>query len=1079
MALFKTKEQPAQAAVTVRADGELPTRDEIAAYHLYDEPRLVGALIERAAWSDGEVARTVELARRLVTAARGAKVRAKGFDAFMGEYGLSSEEGVILLCLAEALLRIPDTETADRLIADKIGDGQWARHMGASSSFFVNASTFGLMLTGGVVRLGDVDGRSPVDAVKRMVARTGEGVIRQALRRAVKLLGDQFVIGPDINTALKRARALEAKGYRLSYDMLGEAARSDQEAKRYMERYLGAIEAIGKAAGPMASDHADALMKRPNISVKLSAIHPSFLPGKEERLKAELVPRLMTLLRAARENGIAVIIDAEEQDRLDVELDLFAHMLVHPAFVGWQGMGLAVQAYSKRAIAVLRWLRQLSQKAGKRIPVRLVKGAYWDSEIKWAQQRGLADYPVLTRKPHTDLSFMAAVRYMLSDPDAFYPAFATHNAQTLAAVHVAGGGGKFEFQRLFGMGDALYDEVMEGAELDRPTRIYAPVGDHADLLAYLVRRLLENGANSSFVHQLADESIPVATIAKDPVAELAAAWNETGNAGVSANLHLPKPRNILLPGRIVSEGLALAIPKVRGDLLDGIREALQTPFAAKPIVGGVEISEAREPQFALCPHDRRERIGTVEFSSRATIQQAITTAQGAAHGFDSTPVETRARMLEAAADMFVRDRARLMAVIIRETGKSVENAQGEVREAIDFLRYYAWQARETLTGPRVLKGPTGERNTIDLRARGPIAAISPWNFPLAIFVGQIAAALAAGNTVLAKPAEQSPITGWLAVKILHEAGVPVDCLQFLPGNGETGAELVRDSRINGVVFTGSNDTAWAIQRGLAERRGAIVPFIAETGGVNAMIADSTALPEQVVSDAVRSAFDSAGQRCSAARVLFVQEEIAPRVFDLLAGATQALDMGDPLDYATDIGPVIDEASQDRLDAAKLRLSRQYRTLVDTTIPDSCRAGTYVSPAIFEIDRLADIGGELFGPILTVLKYQRGHMDRVLKAVNDMGYGLTLSVHSRIEGVAEFVAEHARIGNIYVNRNQIGAVPGVQPFGGEGLSGTGPKAGGPWMLPQLSVERVVSIDTTAAGGNAALLAQGSADTADLP
>ncbi|MFV0368926.1 MAG: bifunctional proline dehydrogenase/L-glutamate gamma-semialdehyde dehydrogenase PutA [Hyphomicrobiaceae bacterium] len=1076
MALFKTKQESAQVAEVVRNEDALPQRDEIAAYHLYDEPRLVGALIERAAWSDGDAERTAELTRRLVTAARSQKVRAKGFDAFMSEYGLSSEEGVILMCLAEALLRIPDTETADRLIADRIGDGQWTRHLGASSSFFVNASTFGLMLTGGVVRLGDAAGHSPVDSVKRLVARTGERVIRQALRRAVKLLGDQFVIGPDIKTALKRARALETKGYRFSYDMLGEAARSDAEAKRYMERYLGAIEEIGKAAEPMKSEHADALMARPNISVKLSAIHPRFLPGKEERLKQELVPRLTTLLRAARENGIAVIIDAEEQDRLDVELELFGHMLMHPALAGWQGLGLAVQAYSKRATAVLRWLRQLSQKSGKRIPVRLVKGAYWDSEIKWAQERGLADYPVLTRKPHTDLSFMAAVRYMLSDPGAFYPAFATHNAQSLAAVHVAGGNSRFEFQRLFGMGDALYDEVMGRSALGRPTRIYAPVGDHADLLAYLVRRLLENGANSSFVHQLADNSIPVASIAKDPVVELAQAWNGTGNSGVLSSLRLPKPRNILLPERVVADGLALAVPQVRAELLGVIREALHMPFDAKPIVDGKEISEGGEPQFAICPHDRRERLGTVEFTSCESIQQAIASAQAAAHRFDRTPVQERAQMLETAADVFVRDRARLMAAIIRETGKTVENAQADLREAIDFLRYYAWQARETFIGPRVLNGPTGERNTINLRARGPVVAISPWNFPLAIFVGQIAAALAAGNTVLAKPAEQSPITAWLAVKLLHEAGVPTDCLQFLPGDGEVGATLVRDPRTKGVIFTGSNDTAWTIQRLLAERRGEIIPFIAETGGINAMIADSTALPEQVVSDAVRSAFDSAGQRCSAARVLFLQEEIAPRVIDLLAGATEALDIGDPLDYATDIGPVIDEASQDRLDAAKLRLARQHRMIVDMPLPDACRAGTFVSPAIFEIDRLSDIGGELFGPILTVVKYQRGHLDRVLKAINDMGYGLTLSIHSRIEGVAEFVAEHARVGNIYVNRNQIGAVPGVQPFGGEGLSGTGPKAGGPWMLPALSVERVVSVDTTAAGGNAALLSQGEQESA---
>ena len=1068
MVVLKTTREAAHAAEATMRGAPLPDRDEISAYHLVDEAQLVGALIERAAWTDDEARRAQELARRLVTAVRGADRHGRGFDAFMGEYGLSSEEGVILMCLAEALLRIPDADTADRLIADKIGDGQWARHLGHSDSFFVNASTFGLMLTGGMVRLGDSAGRSPIDAVKRLVARTGEGVIRQALRRAVKLLGEQFVIGAGIDRAIKRARTLEAAGYRLSYDMLGEAARSDGDAKRYFDRYLGAIEAIGKAAGPAASDHADVLFSRPNISVKLSALHARFEPGKERRLREELYPRLVTLLRAARERGIGVMIDAEEQDRLDVELEVFGQMLGHSAIAGWQGLGLAVQAYSRRAIPVLRWLRRLSQATGKRIPVRLVKGAYWDSEIKWVQERGLADYPVLTRKMHTDLSFMAAVRYMLSDPEAFYPAFATHNAQSLAAVHVAGGNQRFELQRLYGMGDALYNEVTGPAALGRPCRIYAPVGDHADLLSYLVRRLLENGANSSFVHQLADPSVSVGDIVADPVAELTHAWAAEGKSRIEAETTLVRPREILKPGRAVAEGLPLAEPMARAGLMDGIRSALEDGFIAQPIIDGRDVTEAAEPHFALCPHDRRERLGTIAFASRESVQRALASATAAQHGWETTPVETRAQVLELAADLFIRDRARLMAAIVRETGKTLENAQADLREAVDFLRYYAHEARQVFAGPRLLKGPTGERNTLMLRGRGPIAAISPWNFPLAIFIGQVAAALAAGNPVLAKPAEQSPITATLAVRLLLEAGVPPGCLHLLPGGGETGAALVKDARVKGVLFTGSNETAWTIQRMLADRRGAIIPFIAETGGVNAMIADSTALPEQVVRDVVRSAFDSAGQRCSAARVLFVQEEVAPRMIDLLAGATEALDLGDPLDYATDIGPVIDEPAQDRLEAAKLRLSRQHRTIIDIDLPDACRVGTYVTPAVYEIGKLDDIGGEMFGPILTVIRFQRGHIEKVIEAVNGLGYGLTLSVHSRIEAVAELVSERARVGNIYINRNQIGAVPGVQPFGGEGLSGTGPKAGGPWMLPALATERVVSVDTTAAGGNALLL-----------
>ncbi|MCB1504032.1 MAG: bifunctional proline dehydrogenase/L-glutamate gamma-semialdehyde dehydrogenase PutA [Hyphomicrobiaceae bacterium] len=1069
MALFKTTQEAAHAAeAALRPSGSLPDRDEIHAYHLMDEPRLVGALIERAVWTEDEARRTEVLARRLVERARAAKSRAGGVDAFMNEYGLSSEEGVILMCLAEALLRIPDAETADRLIADKIGDGKWAQHLGHSGSFFVNASTFGLMLTGRVVRLGGAQGRSPVDSVKRLVARTGEGIIRQALRRAVKLLGDQFVIGPDIETALKRARPLEAKGYRFSYDMLGEAAHSDGDAKRYFERYLSAIEAIGKASGPLKSQNADATHDRPNISVKLSALHPRFEPGKEQRLQHELMPRLLTLLRAARERGIGVMIDAEEQERLDLELEIFGQALSNPALAGWNGLGIAVQAYSRRALPVLRWLRRVAEAKGKRIPVRLVKGAYWDSEIKWAQERGLADYPVLTRKSHTDLSYLAAVRYILSDPAAFYPAFATHNAQSLAAVHIAAGNAAFEFQRLYGMGDALYEDVIGGAGIGRASRIYAPVGDHADLLAYLVRRLLENGANSSFVHQLADETVPVATIVADPVARLAGEWSSGGRNRIETALPLAKPRDILLPQRMVSEGLALSEPAERGRLLDEIRACLDKPFAAGPIVDGKTVQEDGEPLLAICPHDRRERLGSVYFASRASVQRAIESGTEAAHGWDMTPAETRARILEVAAQMLLRDRARLMAVIIRETGKTLANAQAEVREAIDFLNYYASQARTTFDGPRVLKGPTGEVNSIALRARGPMAAISPWNFPLAIFVGQVAAALAAGNPVLAKPAEQSPLVAALAVQLLHEAGVPPNCLHLLPGGGETGAALVRDQRVKGVLFTGSNETAWAIQKALAERRGAIIPFIAETGGVNAMIADSTALPEQVVRDAVRSAFDSAGQRCSAARVLFIQADVAKRVIDLLAGATEALDVGDPLDFAMDIGPVIDEASQDRLESHKLRMSRAHQRIVDLALPEACRVGTFVSPAVYEVGRMEDIGGEVFGPILHVIRYQRGHLDRVINAINGQEYGLTLSVHSRIEDVADQVAERARVGNIYVNRNQIGAVPGVQPFGGEGLSGTGPKAGGPRMLQALVTERVMSVDVTAAGGNAELL-----------
>ena len=1059
----------AQAAAK-SAHARLPARDEISAHHLIEEARLVGMLIERAAYSDEEARRTAELARRLVGAVRDNRTRYGGVDAFMREYGLSSDEGVILLCLAEALLRIPDSATADKLIAEKIGDGQWSRHLGHSDSTFVNASTFGLMLTGGVVKFGTAAGTSPLDVMKRLVARSGEAVIRQALRQAVKLLGDQFVLGRNIETALKRAEAYEAKGYRLSYDMLGEAACTEADATRYFERYLHAIERIGAKAGKFSAQHADALMARPNISVKLSALHPRFEPGKEARLEDELNPRLLTLARAAREHGIAVTIDAEEQDRLDLELAAFAATLAHPALDGWQGLGLAVQGYSRRALPVLRWLKRVSDATGKRIPVRIVKGAYWDSEIKWAQVKGLADYPVLTRKWHTDLSFFACVRYALAAPESFYPAVATHNAQSLAAVHIAAGNSPFEFQRLHGMGEALYAEVVGAGKLGRNARIYAPVGEHEDLLAYLVRRLLENGANSSFVHQIADDTTSVEQVIADPVASIARDWNEGGKARIEAALPLPRPRDIYKTVREAAEGLALAEPATRAALLTEVSAALQTPFVAAPIIDGKLVTPASAARVSLCPHDRRERIGSVHFADKPIVERAIDGAMKAAHRWDMTPAATRADVLDAAARMLLRDRAKLMAIVIRETGRTLDNAEAEVREAVDFLRYYASEARRQLAAPQRFDGPTGESNTLTLRGRGPIAAISPWNFPLAIFVGQIAAALAAGNPVLAKPAEQSPLTAHLAVTILHEAGVPGDCLQLLPGGGEVGQMLVADVRIKGVLFTGSNETAWAIQKALAARRGALIPFIAETGGINAMIADSTALPEQVVRDCVRSAFDSAGQRCSAARVLYVQQEIAPRVIELLVGAVEALDLGDPLDMATDIGPVIEEAAQDAIEAHKLRMSRAHKTLVDPPLPVHCRPGTFVTPAIYEVSGIADIGSEVFGPVLHVVRYAGDRLDDVIRAINASGYGLTLSLHSRLETVADYVAEHARVGNLYVNRNQIGAVPGVQPFGGEGLSGSGPKAGGPRMLTALMTERMRTTDITATGGNYDLLSR---------
>lgn len=1043
---------------------DIPPRDEIAAYHLAEEQRLVGALIERAIFTEDERRRIGDLARRLVHAARAGRHKYSGIDAFMLEYGLSSEEGVILMCLAEALLRIPDAGTADQLIAEKVGGGRWERHLGHSDSLFVNASTWGLLLTGRIVKLKGDTGTSPGGLLKRMVVRSGEPVIRQALRQAMRVMGDQFVLGRTIKEALARAEPLQAKGYRFSFDMLGEAARTSSDASRYLERYMQAVDAVGRQAGSLDSEHPDALMGRPSLSVKLSAIHPRFEPGKEARLSRELLPRMLELGEAARARGLGLTFDAEEQDRLDLSLGLFAEALTHPKLDGWHGLGLAVQAYSRRAIPVLRWLRRLAERAGKRIPVRLVKGAYWDSEIKWAQERGLSDYPVFTRKLHTDVSYLACMRLLLSDPQAFYPQFATHNAHTVAAAYVAGANVPFEFQRLHGMGEALYEDVVGADRLGRSCRIYAPVGGHEDLLAYLVRRLLENGANTSFVNRIADEEAPVAEIIRDPVET---AERERELPATARPPRLTLPRDIFGPDRVNSLGLPLGEMTVRARLKEEMEAALAVPLAAGPIVEGVTTAHG-EALIATAPHDRRVRLGTVRYADAGAVEAAIASACRAAHAWDRLGGPARAEILDRAASLLERDRARLMAVIVREAGKTLENAQGDIREAVDFLRYYAGEARRMFAGPATLPGPTGERNTLELRGRGPFACISPWNFPIAIFTGQIAAALAAGNTVLAKPAEQTPITAFQTVVLLQEAGIPPDALHLLPGGGEVGAMLVQDPRVQGVAFTGSNETAWHIQRALADRRGAIVPFIAETGGLNAMIADSSALPEQVVRDAVRSAFDSAGQRCSAARVLFVQEDVSARIVDMLVGAVEALDVGDPMDFATDIGPVIDEAAQDALEAHKARMYGEAGVLADLKLPEGCRAGSYVTPAVFEIDRIGRLEREVFGPILHVVRYAQGHLDKVIEAINATGYGLTLGLHSRIAAVADFVAERARVGNLYVNRNQIGAVVGAQPFGGEGLSGTGPKAGGPHYLARFATERVRATDITATGGNVQLL-----------
>jgi RHH-type transcriptional regulator, proline utilization regulon repressor / proline dehydrogenase / delta 1-pyrroline-5-carboxylate dehydrogenase len=1047
----------------IAALAPLPRREAISDALLVEEGPLVESLIARARFSEEERYRIELLASALVKAARDGRHEQGGIDSFLHEYELSSEEGVLLLCLAEALLRIPDAATADRLIAGTIGSGDWARHLGHSDSLLVNASTWGLMLTGRVVDWGDARRSDAAGLVQRLIARSGEPVIRQALRQAMRILGRQFVLGQTIEEALTNAEEEREQGYRFSFDMLGEAARTSEDAERYTQRYGEAIAAVAAWAGQPKGRTEEELQRRPGLSVKLSALHPRYQPSQEARLQDELVPRLFELAGAMREAWLPLTIDAEEADKLDLSLALTGSLLTDPALAGWNGLGLAVQAYSKRALPLIDWLAGMARATGRRIPVRLVKGAYWDSEIEWAQKQGLAGYPVFTRKTNTDVAYLAAARALLAQPDCFYPQFATHNAHTIAAVSTIAGNRAYEFQRLFGMGEALHREVVHPEALAKPCRIYAPVGGHRDLLAYLVRRLLENGANTSFVNRLADDHAPISAIVADPVEKVAALPEK-------ANPLIPIPPDLYLPDRRNSLGLPLWERSVRGPLVASIKEALASPTAADPIVAGEEIEEGGEVSWVTSPHDRRVVVGTCRSAGPVAVDKALTAAKAASGDWDRLGGTARAAILDHAADLFEGDRAGLMALMVRETGKTVQNAQGDVREAVDHLRYSAAEARRQFAEPLALKGPTGEQNELSLHGRGVFACISPWNFPLAIFTGQIAGALAAGNAVVAKPAEQTPLTAARAVRLLHRAGVPPDVLNLLPGRGEAvGAALVGDQRVDGIAFTGGTETGTAINRALAARDGPIAKLIAETGGLNAMIVDSSALPEQVVDDVLASAFDSAGQRCSALRVLFLQEDIAGQTIDMLLGAARELKIGDPLDYATDVGPVINEEVRTALEAHKARMRKEARELLELPLSEVHAHGTYVAPAIYEIPSIAVLKREVFGPILHVVRFTGDRLAEVCEAINATGYGLTLGLHSRIKATADFVAARARVGNMYVNRNQIGAVVGVQPFGGEGLSGTGPKAGGPHYLQAFAIERVRSTDLTASGGNASLLA----------
>ncbi|GAA5236146.1 trifunctional transcriptional regulator/proline dehydrogenase/L-glutamate gamma-semialdehyde dehydrogenase [Verticiella sediminum] len=1007
-------------------------RAAITSAYRRPEPECLPVLIAQARVENA--AGTRALAHKLVTALRGKRL-GSGVDGLIHEFSLSSQEGVALMCLAEALLRIPDRATRDALIRDKVSRGDWQSHMG-SGSMFVNAATWGLMITGRLV--GTNSERGLASAVTRLIGKGGEPLIRKGVDMAMRLMGEHFVCGETISDALANSRRWEAKGFRYSYDMLGEAAMTAADAERYYASYEQAIHAIGKASAGRG------IYEGPGISVKLSALHPRYSREQHERVMSELLPRLRALTLLARRYDIGLNIDAEEADRLELSLDLLEALCKEPELAGWNGIGFVIQGYQKRAPYVIDYVIELARRTRHRLMIRLVKGAYWDSEIKRAQVEGLEGYPVYTRKVYTDIAYLACARKLLAAPEAVYPQFATHNAHTLAAIyHMAGQNyypGQYEFQCLHGMGEPLYEEVVgpvSDGRLARPCRIYAPVGTHETLLAYLVRRLLENGANSSFVNRIADESVSIDELVADPVDE----------AERIEPLGAPHPR-IPLPADLYraqgagerenAHGLDLSNEQRLASLSSAVLASAAIDWrAAPPALEDAGLDAART-RPVLNPAERRDVVGHVVFATAEDVDAALARAVRAGPIWQATPVEERAQCLLRAADLLEAQMPTMIGLIVREAGKSFANAIAEVREAVDFLRYYA---------NHILRDFSNDSH----RPLGPVVCISPWNFPLAIFLGQVSAALAAGNPVLAKPAEQTCLIAAQGVRILHEAGVPADVVQLLPGEGDVGAALTGDARTRAVMFTGSTDVARLIARTLASRlddAGHPIPLVAETGGQNAMIVDSSALPEQVVADVIESAYDSAGQRCSALRILCVQEDVADHVIRMLRGAMRELTVGNPDRLSTDVGPVIDAEARDNLAQHIETMRARGFEVEQLPLPAECAHGTFVPPTLIEIQAVADVEREVFGPVLHVLRYQRANVGKLIEDINATGYGLTFGVHSRIDETIDKLVGQVQAGNLYVNRNIIGAIVGVQPFGGEGLSGTGPKAGGPLYLARL-------------------------------
>ncbi len=1029
-----------------------PLSEKMNALYRVSEDQLIPYLIELAALSEEQKSSIRAKASSLIQNVRSKKLKALSIENFMQTYDLSSQEGLALMCLAEALLRIPDEETKTTLIRDKIGAISWSETFSKSDTVFAKLTSLGLATTDTLLSWG-LDRSGFLGALSSISRKLSEPMIRQSVSQVMRLLGKQFVMGETITDALKRAQCAEKKGYRHSYDMLGEAAKTMEDAERYYQAYLEAIQAIArhKTAGE--------IFHQPSISIKLSALHPRYELGQKERVFQELYPRLRDLTYTAKDLGIALTIDAEESERLELSLELL-HLLIQDSYLDhWHGLGLAVQAYQKRAPIVIDWLIEMGEKYKRRFCVRLVKGAYWDAEIKKTQEQGFSDYPVFTRKIYSDLSYIACAKRMLAHPDTIYPQFATHNAYTLSTILELAQGHTFEFQRLHGMGEALYDQIVKKSI---PCRVYAPVGRHEDLLAYLVRRLLENGANSSFVNKIYDDSIPIDDMIKDPV-------DVAQQTHPISHPFIPLPKNLLQPYRSNSNGYDLMDQEKIAQLTQFVRTLpKEFPYQVKPLLAREFSSEGLAMEL-YDPANIDRLVSRCSFAHEAAIEAALESADAYAETWRQTSLEVRADLLDKLADQIEHQMTHFMGLLIYEGGKSWNDAIAEVREAIDFCRYYANQARHLMGNPMILPGPTGERNELTLHGRGIFVCISPWNFPLAIFLGQVAAALVTGNCVIAKPAQQTPMVAFKVCQLAHQVGIPKAALQFLPAKGSLiGRQLLTDPRVSGVAFTGSTEVAWTINQTLSQRRAPIAPLIAETGGINAMIVDSSALPEQVVTSIITSAFQSAGQRCSALRLLFLQEDTADRILTMLKGAMAEVSVDQPYLFSTDVGPVIDRNAQEQLFRHVDYLEKKARLIYKIPLPESLN-GHFVAPQVWELNHASDLTEEVFGPILHVVRYKAGTIEDVMSQINNKGYGLTLGLHTRIDETIEKVRKLCKSGNFYVNRSMIGAVVGVQPFGGEGLSGTGPKAGGPHYLLRFCTEHTFTQDTTAAGGNASLLA----------